>query len=682
MIEETRKKPDFSGTIQPDRIERVRRRRRRTENKTFRWIRKNVKFSIIFIAILAVIAAFASVQLILLTDAANRLLNSQDSFTRVASSLTQKGGTELTLADYNRLEASLVDLSRSLGTVQSRTEYLERFSGVNGDVEAYFTLLDASQQLTNAGRDMLSGLEPTIFFLVEGQADQTVVTQLSSGQRIVELLTLGRGRFLRAENGLTAAGNLLDQIDVNAVSADTLLQVEEIQTFHQTLTEINRILIESPDILADALGFTEEKAYLVLAQNSDELRPAGGYISTWGWLTVRNGRVTDFEYSALRADSPMPPPPSVDINEVYPIPSYWFNFDNPVYAAWDQNWHADFPTTAEMATWFYNNGDNPHTPVDGVIAINLVGFEYILRGLGSVTVPDYGVTVNPGNFRDIVYDIRAFGAGPEPHKDFVAEVYGAIFENWQSLNRNANISGDVLGQTLQALQEKHVMLYIPDEETTQAIELLGWSGAQTPATDHDYLMVVDTNLGNKSNRSVIRYWTHDVQIREDGSLQNRTTITYDYPASVAALDPAVDENFHGPLRYGNLLQVFTPLGSVPLRTQEADDTIRSFEVVDVENHTNFIAAFNVDFDDVAIVQLEYETPQLVEDFGAYKRYRLLLQKQPGTIREQVTAQITLPPGVSIVDTSPAPAAEYSLDQTTLDFRLTLETDQWIEIIYR
>ena len=30
----------------------------------------------------------------------------------------------------------------------------------------------------------------------------------------------------------------------------------------------------------------------------------------------------------------------------------------------------------------------------------------------------------------------------------------------------------------------------------------------------------------------------------------------------------------------------------------------------------------------------------------------------------------------------APAASYNLDRPTLEFRLTMETDQWIEIAYK
>lgn len=48
--------------------------------------------------------------------------------------------------------------------------------------------------------------------------------------------------------------------------------------------------------------------YLILSENSDELRPSGGYISTWGWLRVRRFRIADYGYNPTTDLTPNPPP--------------------------------------------------------------------------------------------------------------------------------------------------------------------------------------------------------------------------------------------------------------------------------------------------------------------------------------------------------------------------------------
>lgn len=113
-----------------------------------------------------------------------------------------------------------------------------------------------------------------------------------------------------------------------------------IQTYGD-LADFHRVLLASPDLLTAALGLNETQSYLILAQNNDELRPSGGYLSTYGWMTVRNGRITKYDYQATTTTSPNPPPETL-ASQVQ-IPEWWIQYRQPLYAAWDSSWHVDFP---------------------------------------------------------------------------------------------------------------------------------------------------------------------------------------------------------------------------------------------------------------------------------------------------------------------------------------------------
>ena len=76
------------------------------------------------------------------------------------------------------------------------------------------------------------------------------------------------------------------------------------------------------------------------------------------------------------------------------------------------------------------------------------------------------------------------------------------------------------------------------------------------------------------------------------------------------------------------------------------------------------------------------TPALIESIGTYKRYRLLVQKQIGTIADTVNVQISLPQGAEVVSITPAPVTTFNLDNLILDINLDLTTDQWVEVIYQ
>lgn len=656
---------------------------RRRKSRLPKWIRnvrkvftRRIKWRTTILVTVTVIAVIIVSGLVLVADALNRVQSSLSSLDRVVQTLRNKSGTALTLTDFNRLQASVVDLSESLGTAKRQIGFLRPVASFNADVTATLASISSAHNLSLAANEMLKGLQPTVFFLVAGSDDGSVVSQVASGDRVVELMQVGRGQVFTAGNYLDAAAKDLSGLDMTRLLPASILNIDSLNNYRQELMKVNDFLTVAPDLLTAVLGLAKEQTYLVLSQNSDELRPSGGYISTFGWMTVRDGRVTEYSYSPTTATSPNPPP--AQLASQIQVPDWWIRYGEPIYAAWDGSWYADFPSTANMAMWYYNNGNNPQSPLDGVIAIDIVGFEYILKALGSVAIAEYDLVVTPENFREAVYTIRASGEGDAPHKRFLAALYQQIFAQWENANTEPAAREQLIGLMLQALQEKHIMLYFADPRLNDAANLLGWSGSQNPVANHDYLMVVDANLANKSNRSVIRDLTYDVDIQNDGSLKSRLTVAYDYSARVAEQDPAVNPEFHGPLDYDNLLQVFVP----PATQLTSANNLQSEPIrVDTDRNTAFVTNVTVDYDTSARYQLLYEVPQRVENIGAYRRYRLLIQKQPGTLAEVVNVQVSLPPGASILNVTPQESARYSLDRPILEFRLDLASDHWIEVTY-
>ena len=190
-------------------------------------------------------------------------------------------------------------------------------------------------------------------------------------------------------------------------------------------------------------------------------------------------------------------------------------------------------------------------------------------------------------------------------------------------------------------------------------------------------MVADANLGNKSNSSIIRQLTYDVTIQDDGTLASSATVDYDYSDAVAKNDPAVNPEYHGPLDYNDLLQVFVPVGS-----SLTDTTLEQPpRVLADADHTNLVSLVQVPYNTSERFQFQYTTPPLIDTIGQYQRYRLLVEQQPGEPVERLNVQVRLPSDARVVSTTPTPAQSYNLDSLLLDFRIDLVSDQWIEVIY-
>jgi hypothetical protein len=147
---------------------------------------------------------------------------------------------------------------------------------------------------------------------------------------------------------------------------------------------------------------------------------------------------------------------------------------------------------------------------------------------------------------------------------------------------------------------------------------------------------------------------------------------------VAENDPAVDAEFHGSLNYNNLLQIFLPANSNVRDT----NNLGTVTVLPTATHTHLVTRTAVEYDSSQRYQITYTVPTIVDSVGDYQRYRLLIQKQPGAQAQQLNFQLTLPQNAQVISTLPELDASYDLEQPILDFRLDLDGNQWIEVIYK
>lgn len=135
-------------------------------------------------------------------------------------------------------------------------------------------------------------------------SDEVLTARISQGERLVERMRIGRTAFLRAGEQLQTVRGWLDGMTLETIPVEYLFYLNQLNTYYDLLAQTNEVLLNSPELLTAAFGLGDQQDYLILSQNSDELRPSGGYISTYGWLSVRNGRIVDYGYSPTTAHQP------------------------------------------------------------------------------------------------------------------------------------------------------------------------------------------------------------------------------------------------------------------------------------------------------------------------------------------------------------------------------------------
>lgn len=593
---------------------------------------------------------------------------------RAAALISGKPLNELSLSDFEEADQHLIWAEELFRQAQGHAKLLVPFISIaGGDASALPHLIEIALNTTQAGQELYAGTKPLLTLLLANHQSLAFTYRVGVEQRIIAPLLAGQPRLVEARDHMAKALIASQQIDRAKLSDETAIMVGKIDPILPRLYSLTDNLVTMPDLLSNLFGVQEQKAYLVLSQNNDELRPTGGFISTFGVLAVKDGQIVNYGYHSTTPPNLTPP------DEACPVknPSWWIQLQEPVWACWDAQWTADFPTLARQAEWFYEQGDNLYAPVDGVIAIDLVGTEALLNAIGPVEVAEYGETISAENMHDRIYYYRA-QEGDEPHKKFIASMFKAILGNLVTLPPEKTIA--ILEALWTSMEEKHLLFYFDSPDLESLVATLGADG-DIHSSQGDNLFVVDSSLTTKGYTPIQENIEYEVIINPDGSLTGQVTLDWAFPAGAVQSDPAIAEwvaRGKSP-DFWDFARVYIPKGGIWSGTDGNDSPTQFAEEMDKAMLGNlFILTPGANKQ----IRQHYLLPDSIQKVGNRSYYRLLVQKQPGTRGHSLTVRITLPQGAALVTSRPAADSVYELRETVVEFRVQLVTDQAFEVVFR
>jgi hypothetical protein len=432
---------------------------------------------------------------------------------------------------------------------------------------------------------------------------------------------------------------------------------------------------ELDDVLPGILGWGSEKRYLVLAQNPAELRPSGGYTGTVGVITVRDGEIVEQRFMDTYDLSVQEGLPFVDPPEA--LADYLLG-DAQSWRLADANWSPDFPTVAQKAIELYGieSGD---APVDGVIAIDTYALDRILELVGPVEVPDYGVTVQPG---DVTMTLLGATRGSESSIEGRKDVLDALA--LEAVARLVSLPPERWTEVLAALEDigarRDLLAWLADPEAQALVDEAGWSG-RVAQGDADYLYVVESNVAptSKYNLVVDRSDSLLVRLDEDGDATHRLRLDWRNDAGNEGEPYASLREYSNNRQgwYGAYLRILTPQGSDLIDAQgHAADRLSGVEREDVEAGRAVFANYLLMPPGDARMTYRWRTPGAAHETADGWRYELLIQKQPGARGVPLEVRVELPEGASVS----AASEEAVVDGATvrLEADLTSDVSLWIE----
>lgn len=412
-------------------------------------------------------------------------------------------------------------------------------------------------------------------------------------------------------------------------------KVEELKEKIAVGQEILAKSIPLSQLLPALAGYPEKTHFLILLENSDELRPTGGFIGTYGLVEMDYGDIARFEtYDVYHLD--MPVKDKIKIEPPAPLKKY-LGVDR--WYLRDANWSPDWPTTARKVLWFYSQEakalpDSSPLKKDkdldftGVIGLTPGLISRLLSVTGPLTVD--GEVYNEKNFTDLLqYKVEKgyvqLGVSSWQRKEVIGDIAKEL--KAKLFNLPSSRWRELLNVFNEEAAKNNLLVFMRDEGLESIIREQGMSG-EVKETAADYFFVVDANLAAFKTDAVMNKAISYSLEEKDGGLFAKLRLSYSH---------------HGGFdwkttRYRTYTRVYVPLGSELINVEGMSEG--QAETGEEFGRTVFGAFISVEPGAIGSLYLEYKLPDELYKKIQTQGYRLYAQKQPGRETEELNVSLS------------------------------------------
>ncbi len=385
------------------------------------------------------------------------------------------------------------------------------------------------ENLIAAGKDLYALIEGSSAFasvIVPSGGDTEGQTPAATVERMrVEIASLENNLGLALAQATNLLGDKHFPFSIALVRRFCERTEEQLDSLRRMVTTASGLFALYPQIA----GYKEPKRYLVLLQNSMELRPTGGFIGSLGLITFADGKMTEFAIQDVyEVDGQLkghvdPPAP---IGELL-AQEHWYLRDS--------NWDPDFKVSGQRAAWFYEKETG--TRVHGVIAVSTPLVVDLLSATGPIELADYNDRISAENFfgKSLFYTQENFFPGSTQKKDFLGSLARTLITKLTTDTASNSIA--VLRAFVSALERKNIQFMFEDPSVQSLVERFGWAGrhvlsAACTAREgaecvSDPLSIVEANMGvNKVNYFVTRAIEREITIDANGGISERVLVRF------------------------------------------------------------------------------------------------------------------------------------------------------------
>ncbi|MEA1926320.1 MAG: DUF4012 domain-containing protein [Patescibacteria group bacterium] len=423
---------------------------------------------------------------------------------------------EMKQKDFNSANANFEKAVLSFAQAQ---EQIDKIGGDMLDIFSELPILSkisSGKNVISAGNDLtMSAKELSAATALLSASDDSLGGEQGSPISLIDVFLKVDKHVLKGEEHLENARSHVEKVRIEDLPAEYQEKFRKAKQVIPVAISAIEIFHQHSEIFLELLGNNGSRKYLLLFQNNQEIRPTGGFIGSYGLLSISNGNVKKFIIDGI-----FNPDGQFREDIIPPRPL------QKVTAGWsthDANWFPHFPASAEKIASFYEKTGGP--TVDGIITMTPTVMEKMLEVTGPIRMDEYEMIIDSDNFiRETQYEVEEnYDREENQPKKFLADLAPEILNRLFNVSDAASVSKAVIALS-GALKEKQILLYSFEDSVQEVISKRGWSG-EIRQTKGDFLMVVNTNInGYKTDGVIDETISHKAEIMPDGTIINTVSI--------------------------------------------------------------------------------------------------------------------------------------------------------------
>jgi hypothetical protein len=451
-----------------------------------------------------------------------------------------KGSEDLISGNAQNAKKHFVTAQQNFLDIQEQTAQIPAIlgtlisvaTGEKNTLASASSLSSALQSLSLAGSTFAEGLK---------------YTQQSGAGIAQNIQTLGM--FAKeASIDMEKAKTSLDRVDAEAFPSEAQKNIQQAKTYVKNAAEALNEYGRIAQVLGTVFGGSESRKYLVVFQNTAELRATGGFMGSLAEVTIENGKLQDIR---------------VPDQGIYATQGQLTKFvaaPEPLQllkARWelqDTNWFPEFPMSARKVLEFYEASGAPS--FDGVIAVNSNVLPDIVALFEPISMPAYNKEISSEN---VLFEMQKaveqeYDKEQNTPKAFVGDLLDELRLRLENVDQQKLLE---MAQILATdLENKNIQVYFTRNEEQASASQLGFTG-ELRKTSGDYFFPVSTNIGGGKTDTIIdQQFVVDINIQADGTVMHNVSLKKTHTGIKDAAFTGVNNV--------DYFRLYVPQGSVPL----------------------------------------------------------------------------------------------------------------------